>query len=621
MALACSFGEIDNPSTDITPAQDVDPSPVVASNDKPVSGPATNNPTSGPSTSNTTDDEEDVYDPENDPFSSVLGKEVKQTLEQNCGRCHEGTKSGDMDYILNLRELVKNNKVKPGVKEDSQLYVRMQQQSMPPAYERVQRPTFGQIDQVGQFIDELPPTLFGADDTCETLPFITQDEQIALMAQDISRLDAREQPFTRYLTITYSSNSGGCEGERKELERQRFALFKGINSVSTDPVVARPEAIDSGKTIYRIDIRDYNWDREIDLKDDGTILFADGWEAIVDGAGAFAVEFAGDQADDLVQDAATAVPFLPVNVFIQASEFGDLYYSLIGAKANLFDFEREVLLLDTQAEIDDDNLLRGGFSNSGVSKQERVLNRFAQGTAGGYAYWISFDFDGGSGGEAGNGLVLNLVNESIYENPIDFAFTGGEAIFNLPNGFQGYYVANAAGARLNEAPVGIVIDPAQNNGIVTNGASCHSCHNAGMITFTDTVRQYVLENKTKFDNATFEAVMNQYPSASVFQDAMDDDSELHVSAVEKSGIPRGTPDAVSRTYLDFQLGNVTAKVAAGELQVTEAELIENLKDLDPKLINLGNKDGYVGREVFESVYLDSLCQLHSIDENQPVNCP
>jgi hypothetical protein len=255
MALACSFGEIDNPSTEITPAQDVDPSPVVASNDKPVSGPATNNPTSGPSTSNTTDDEEDVYDPENDPFTSVLGKEVKQILEQNCGRCHEGTKSGDMDYILNLRELVKNNKVKPGVKEDSQLYVRMQQQSMPPAYERVQRPTFGQIDQVGQFIDELPPTLFGADDTCETLPFITQDEQIALMAQDISRLDAREQPFTRYLTITYSSNSGGCEGERKELERQRFALFKGINSVSTDPVVARPEAIDSGKTIYRIDIR------------------------------------------------------------------------------------------------------------------------------------------------------------------------------------------------------------------------------------------------------------------------------------------------------------------------------------------------------------------------------
>ena len=42
------------------------------------------------------------------------------------------------------------------------LFVRMQQQSMPPAYERVQRPTFGQIDQVGQFIDELDPAASGS---------------------------------------------------------------------------------------------------------------------------------------------------------------------------------------------------------------------------------------------------------------------------------------------------------------------------------------------------------------------------------------------------------------------------------------------------------------------------
>jgi len=280
-----------------------------------------------------------------------------------------------------------------------------------------------------------------------------------------------------------------------------------------------------------------------------------------------------------------------------------------------------VLLIDTKAEIADDNLLRGGFSNSGVSKQERVLNRFDQGTANGYAYWISFDFDGGSGNEAGGGLVLGLANESIYQNPIDFKFTGGEAIFNLPNGFQGYYVANAAGKRLNEAPVGIVIDPAQNNGLVTNGASCHSCHNAGMITFTDTVRQFVLDNKNIFNNATYEAVMNQYPTQAVFQAAMDADSALHVNAVVKSGIPKGTPDAVSRTYLDFQLGNVTATIAAGELQVPKEVLLADLRDLDPRLANLSKPDGYVDRDIFTDTFVDSLCQLHSVDENQPANCP
>jgi len=631
MALACSFGEIDSkgdiqpPSTNLTPGAPTDqPTDVPGIPPTAPGAPRTGN-GNGPGTTAA----DPAYDPDGDPFTSTLGKEVKAILETNCQRCHSGpagSGSGGMNYILNLQELVKNDKVVPGIKEDSQLWVRMQQQSMPPAFERTQRPTFGQIDQVGQFIDELPPDLYDTDVTCKTVPFMSSDDQIALMAADVQRLDAKDQPFTRYLTITYSSNAGACEGERKELQRQRFALFKGINSVSTKPVVGIPKPIDANNTIYRIDIRDYNWDRQIDLLDDGvagapgTVLFDDAWDAIVDGVGAFAVPFTGDQADDLVQDTATEVPFLPVNAFIQATEFGDLYYSLIGAKANLFDFERDVLKVDTKAEIADDNLLRGGFSNSGVSKQERVLNRFDQGTAGGYAYWISFDFDGGSGNVDGN-LVLNLANESIYQNPIDFKFTGGEAIFNLPNGFQGYYVANAAGKRLNEAPVGIVIDPAQNNGLVTNGASCHSCHNAGMITFTDTVRQFVVENRTIFDNDTYEAVMNQYPTPQVFQAAMDRDSELHVSAVEKSGIPRGTPDAVSRMYLDFQLGNVDAKIAAGELQVTEDVLLANIEKLDPKLANLANKDGYVDRDIFTNAYVDSLCVLHSVDENLPANCP
>jgi len=626
MALACSFGEIDDGSTNI----DAPPKPTTAQGTDDGSQGTSVTPV-GPATAAkpaaTPDKAAEPYNPDEDPFTSELGKEVKAILEQNCARCHAGTKSGDMDYVLNLKELVKNDKIVPGIKEDSQLYVRMQQQSMPPAFERTQRPTFGQIDQVGQFIDELPKDLFDADASCKTLPFMELDDQIALMAQDVQKLDSKDQPFTRYLTITYSSNAGGCEGERKELERQRFALFKGINSVSTNNIVGRPQPIDEGNTIYRIDIRDYNWDRQIDLLDDGiagapgTVLFDDAWDAIVAGVGAFAVPYTGDQADDLNADTGTEVPFLPVNAFLQATEFGDLYYSLIGGRANLFDFERDVLKIDTKAEIADDNLLRGGFSNSGVSKQERVLNRFDQGTASGYAYWISFDFDGGSGNEAGNGLVLGLGNESIYQNPIDFKFTGGEAIFNLPNGFQGYYVANAAGKRLNTAPVGIVIDPAQNNGLVTNGASCHSCHNAGMITFTDTVRQFVLENKTIFDNATYEAVMNQYPTQAEFQQAMDRDSELHVNAVVKSGIPKGTPDAVSRTYLDFQLGNVTSKIAAGELQVPESVLLQTLGDLDPRLDNLRKPDGYVDRDIFTDTFLDSLCQLHSVDENRPANCP
>jgi hypothetical protein len=586
--MACSFGEVSSDGEIASvPGPGATETPI-APPDQPAAVPTTPVGTNSPQAGNQTPDPATPYNPTEDPFTSTLGKEVKQILEVNCGRCHAGTKNGDMDYVLDLEKLVTNGKVVPGNKEDSQLFVRMQQQSMPPAFERVQRPTFGQIDQVGQFIDELPTDLFNADDSCEQLPFFTQDDQITAMANDIQNLDAEDQPFTRYLTITYSSNAGDCEGIGKAIQRQRYALFKGINSVSTESTIGIPDPIDANKTIFRIDIRDYDWDRDIDLEDDGIVDFDDAWDAIVDASGAYAVEYTGDQADDLVQDAGVAVPFLPVNAFIQFTELNDLYYTLIGARQNLFVFEQEVLGIDTVAEIADDNLLRGGFSNSGVSKQERVLNRFDQNTAGGYAYWLSFDFDGGGGGQAdANNIVLGLANESIYQDPIDFAFTGGEAIFNLPNGLQAYYVADAAGNRLGAAPVGIVIDPAQNNGEVTNGASCHSCHNAGMISFTDTVRQFVIDNRTLFDNETFEDVMNQYPTATEFQAAMDRDSELHVNRVAQAGVPKGTPDPISRLFLDFQLGDVTAQHAAGELGVTKQELLDNLDLLDPRLQNLG----------------------------------
>jgi serine/threonine-protein kinase len=444
---------------------------------------------------------------------------------------------------------------------------------------------------------------------------------ITAMADDVARLDAADQPFTRYLTVTYNSNAGGCG---RELDRQRYALYKGINSVSLNTRVTQPFAINDDETIFRIDIRDYNWDRAIDIEDDGVIDFNDAWLAIVDASAPYALEFEGDQADDLKQDTQTAVPFMPVNAFIQSTEQGDLYYSLIGGLQNLFDFEREVLLIDTAAEIADDNLMRAGFSNSGVSKQERVLNRFDNGLAAGQSYWISFDFDGGNGnGEVNgvsNGFETNVANESIYDDPLDFAFAGGEAIFSLPNGMQGYYVAAANGLRLAEAPVGVVIDPAQNNGLVTNGASCHSCHQAGLITFTDTVRDYVIQNSADFDNDTFESVMEQYPEPLVFQNRMDQDSAMHVRAVEATGIPPKTPDAITRVYLDFQLGDITARYAAGELNVTEEYLLKNINLLDPRLAPLARGTA-VSRDIFDATYFDAICVLQGVSENAPANCP
>lgn len=629
LAMACSFGEIDqNPNDgaeveDDVPVNTVDGSEVDGAEPEPARG-ATQAP-DAPDAPNAVAPGAPAYNPDEDPFSTEEGRVVADILRVNCGNCHIGQGAfGDFGYLLNMDELLSSGKIIPGSKEDSRIYARMVEGTMPPAAVRVtQMPTYGQIDLVGKFIDELEGPDEGTN--CEPPPFMDTDTQIRLMQADMASLDVEDQPFTRYLTVTYASNAGLCG---RPLQRQRYAMIKGINSVSTDTQVHEPEAIDQDELIYRIDIRDYGWDRAIDLQDNdvsdpANIDHVDGWEAIIanPATAVYAVEYTGDQADDLKADAGTLVPFLPVNVFVQATEFGDLYYTLIGGRFNIFDFELDVLGIDTAAEIERDNLMRAGFENSGVSKQERVLNRFDSNLGAGSSYWLSFDFDGGGGGEIAGDFVQNLANESIFADPLGFAFAGGEAIFSLPNGMQGYYVAAANGNRLAEAPIGVVIDPAQNNGLVTNGASCHSCHNAGMITFTDTVRDYVEENRRDFDNETYESVMAQYVDSTTWENAMASDSKMHVDAMVRAGIPAETPDPLSRTYLDFQLGNIDLNLAAGELGVPADELAREINTLDPRLGNLEIEGAYVDRRIMDATFLDAICVLQVVQENQPANCP
>jgi len=616
LAMACSFGQVDGgdqikpipaPGTGATnqasdPTAPVDPGAPVT-NTPPVNPVTPTGPATGTTTASTGDD----------PFSDtndLLGQQVKGILQTNCAQCHEGSSSGGMSYILDYNELVKQKKLIPGSSADSIVFLRMSQQQMPPAQITDPRPTLSDIDTVGQWIDQLPKSTL---EQCTPLQFQTLDQQITAMADDVRNLpNAADKPFTRYLNLTYVSNAGHCG---LTLDRQRYALLKAINSVSTNPAIGIPQPIDADKTIYRIDIRDYNWDRPIDLKDVGVVDFNDGWLSLVAAAQPFAIEYTGDQADQLKADTQTAVPFMPVNAFIQASQFGDEYYSLIGGRANFNDFVLDVLKVDQLADQANEEVDRGGFTGSGVSHQERSIIRYDQGTAGGYSLWVSLDFDGGD-------AVNGKANDSIFANPLNPNNAAGEAIFNLPNGMQGYYVSLKDGTRLAQAGVGVVVDPSQNNAIVTNGASCHSCHNAGLISFGDTVRQFVVDNKFDFDSDTFQAVMDTFPAPADMQKLIDLDSSVHNNAAARTGVPEHTPDPVSRVYIDFQLADLTVAQVAGELNVTKDVLTQNLQLLDPTLQDLGNpQKGYIERPVLQNVFLNTVCALHSVDENTPVGCP
>src|SRR5262249_46244264 len=70
--------------------------------------------------------------------------------------------------------------------------------------------------------------------------------------------------------------------------------------------------------------------------------------------------------------------------------------------------------------------------------------------------------------------------ENIFKDPIDLHPTGGEYLFTLPNGLQGYFIADALGNRLEAAPTDIVTDKFASDKTVRNGLACMRCHDEGM---------------------------------------------------------------------------------------------------------------------------------------------
>jgi hypothetical protein len=85
-------------------------------------------------------------------------------------------------------------------------------------------------------------------------------------------------------------------------------------------------------------------------------------------------------------------------------------------------------------------------------------------------------------------------------------------------------------------------------------------------------------------------------------------------------VPKGEADPISWVYLDFQRLNVDLRLAAGELGVEPDVLLENVDLLDPRLVNLSVEGGYVGREIMDATFLDSICVLQRVQQNSPVGC-
>jgi hypothetical protein len=86
--------------------------------------------------------------------NNPLEQETLEILRVNCGSCHIEADLGDFSFADDIDVMIETGLIVPGNRDDSRLYTRMADQSMPPGFER-RRPTPDEIELVGTFIDDL----------------------------------------------------------------------------------------------------------------------------------------------------------------------------------------------------------------------------------------------------------------------------------------------------------------------------------------------------------------------------------------------------------------------------------------------------------------------------------
>ena len=392
--------------------------------------------------------------------------------------------------------------------------------------------------------------------------FITSKEMLETIEKHVNALPPFDRTFARYFTLTHLYNAGETT---EALHAYQRALSKLVNSLSWGRRVTIPQAIDSEETIFYIDLRNYEWE-----------IGTNRW-TLIEREYPYQIKFNAptqttlrEKLANLHQELDCDVPFIHVDWFLSTASLPPLYHDILDLPETDRELESrlEVNVVENIRNAAGRRVWRAGFNDSGVSNNNRVVERHESRYG---AYWKSYDFAGSVG------------TQNIFTNPLSFRHDGGEIIFNLSNGLQAYYLADAGGNRLDEAPISIVRNPAASDPTVRNGLSCIGCHTEGMKSFEDGVRGVVEKNPNPPYNKAH--ALRLYVEQATMDGFLDEDTNRYRQALEEAGGIFGGIEPVQRFYETFQTPLNVAYAAAAVGLETEV-FIEKIRT-NTGLQNLG----------------------------------
>ncbi|MFG0333237.1 MAG: hypothetical protein ACF8TS_07750 [Maioricimonas sp. JB049] len=559
------------------------------------------------------------------PADDELARQARGVLRRHCLRCHNGSGSegGDFD-ILNVVHLVDEyGLVTGGDPADSLLLERVVEETMPPFEIRQRTPvSAGEAEILRRWIAE-GAARFPAG---EGRDFIQLTDVLAALHDFLRAQRPEDREFLRFFTLHNLYNNSKILSD--DLPIYRAALSKALNSLSNQSRIALPRAIDTAshpgsdragslsETVYAIDIRDYGWDQ------------GDLWSEVIR-AYPYGVSYENlvddrlQQLDgEIVRMTGSEMPMIRGDWFIATATRPPLYHTLlrIPDTADVLEQQLGVDIPTRFRRPTAGRLARAGFAKSGVSGQNRLVERTDAAFG---AYWKSYDFRPGRKRAKLTRFPLgprNLFGNSPHPFEAQaFVHDGGEIIWHLPNGLQGYMLIDGEGERIDEGPIDVVSDALKTSGTpaIVNGVSCMACHKHGMIPFEDSIRDH-----SAVFGAAQRKVQDLYPTADVMEQLVERDRERFMEALEecigpflKTGDNKDTPiedfpEPVAEVARLHRLVFLDLETVACELNIEDPQQLilrvglRTLKELG--LDALAQKEGVISRLDWEAIEGTSL---------------
>lgn len=497
------------------------------------------------------------------PAHADLARDVSNLLNAKCAKCHGSDEAAAKHSApfgsLKFAKLKDDKYVLGGDAENSPVYLQVKEGDMPPG----KALSKSEVALIKKWIDagapEVPEAQVVVAPPKKTPIAITKEEAdpgktdgavSEAVLLDLNKQPVKDRPFLRYVSFAHLKDAGASDDQ---IKTHKQAFSKLINSLSWASDVVPPVDVRGDGTLLRIDLRKYNdgWSKET-------------WETIA-ATNPYAMNCSSVMLQGAQAATGTLQPVIRGDWFIEATSRPPLYNQILKLHSNSKDLEKFL-------GIDQSKFKRAGFSHSGVSNNNRMIERYPTKYG---AYWKSYDFAGNGG------------SQNIFANPFpagskgaganhSFKHAGGEIIFNLPNGLQAYLLVKADGTTLDHAPTSIVRDQQRPDGAVENGISCMNCHFKGMISKDDEIRDATQIASASFTKAELSEIRASYIDHESFSKLMNQDRKRFLDALSEAGVEGTESDPIHAVTAEFE-GELDLRKAAAELGVSEPTLREAIR--------------------------------------------